>query len=443
MQRYDEYKYSGIEWIGEIPKDWEVKKLKYCLRAKITDGPHETPEFLSDGIPFLSVDGIQKGELVFDDCRKISEEDFIRYQQKCKIEKNDILMGKAASIGKIAQVKTDIQFTIWSPLALIKPSFEVLNPTFLEYFLKSEYAQFNLFQLSTFNTQRNISMQDIPKLFLILPKESEQQKIVNYLNKKITEIDELIAQKEQLLAFYEEEIEAIINQAVTKGIDLDVMIKESVFPWIGKIPEHWEVIPIKYALEIPITDGPHETPEILNKGIPFLSAEAVKNDKLDFDKKRGYISQEDHERFTMKYKPKIGDVYMVKSGATTGNLAKVETDEEFSIWSPLAALRPKKDFMTTDFLFYFMKSKSFFHSVVLGWNYGTQQNIGMGVIANLRIIHPPEEEQNLIVKYITKELSIISKKIEKTKKIIALQKEYRTSLISEVVTGKIKVTEEI
>ena len=113
--------------------------------------------------------------------------------------------------------------------------------------------------------------------------------------------------------------------------------KDSGVEWLGNIPEHWEVIPIKFSLSMPITDGPHETPDLLDDGIPFISAEAIKNDKINFDKKRGYISLEEHKRFSKKYKPKYGDVYMVKSGATTGNVARVQTHEEFNIWSPLAA----------------------------------------------------------------------------------------------------------
>lgn len=127
----------------------------------------------------------------------------------------------------------------------------------------------------------------------------------------------------------------------------------SKLSWLDEIPYGWDVIPIKFGLEIPITDGPHETPELFNEGIPFLSAEAVKNDRLNFNLKRGFISQKEHERFSKKYKPKLGDVYMVKSGATTGNVARVDTDEEFNIWSPLAAMRPKEGMLTTDFLFYF------------------------------------------------------------------------------------------
>ena len=105
----DELKDSGVEWIGKIPKDWTVSRIKWLIANKITDGPHETPEFIDSGIPFLSVDAIQDGKLVFDNSRYISYEDHTRYIKKCRPQRNDILMGKAASTGKIAIVDTDIE----------------------------------------------------------------------------------------------------------------------------------------------------------------------------------------------------------------------------------------------------------------------------------------------------------------------------------------------
>jgi type I restriction enzyme S subunit len=209
---------------------------------------------------------------------------------------------------------------------------------------------------------------------------------------------------------------------------------QSKLSWLDEIPNGWDVIPIKFGLEIPITDGPHETPEIFNEGIPFLSAESVKKDKLDFSRKRGFISIEEHKRFSMKYKPKRGDVYMVKSGATTGNMARVETDEEFNIWSPLAAMRPDTKMLTTDFLFFFMKSKPFFHSVELNWNYGTQQNIGMGVIANLQMALPPVAIQKKIASFLEHKTQQINRLIKKKKALIKKLEEQRIAVITQAVT---------
>lgn len=199
-------------------------------------------------------------------------------------------------------------------------------------------------------------------------------------------------------------------------------------------PMGWELLPVKYCLEIPITDGPHETPEILQDGIPFISAEAVKNNELDFSKKRGFISADEHARFSRKYKPIRGDVYMVKSGATTGNVARVMTDEEFNIWSPLAALRPDKKRIVSDFLFYSMLSKSFRHSVEQGWSFGTQQNIGMWVISNLQIPVPPLQTQQKIADFLDRKTAQIDGLIEKKRQLIAKLKEKRLAVITQAVT---------
>ncbi len=220
-------------------------------------------------------------------------------------------------------------------------------------------------------------------------------------------------------------------------------MKDSGIEWLGEIPAHWLVLPIKRIVETPVTDGPHETPDFLDDGIPFISAEAIKNDQIDFSKKRGFISQEDHERFSKKYIPKKGDIYMVKSGATTGNVAVVETDEEFNIWSPLAVIRPDFKKAITSFVFYFMKSKSFFQSVELSWSYGTQQNISMGVIENISIVLPPIPEQKSVASFLNRKISKIDHTISGTEKEINLIKEYRTTLISDAVTGKIDVRDEV
>jgi type I restriction enzyme S subunit len=212
------------------------------------------------------------------------------------------------------------------------------------------------------------------------------------------------------------------------------LYKDSGIEWIGQIPSHWELVPIKYTLSIPLTDGPHETPELVSEGIIFISAEAIKEDKIDFEKKRGNISIEDHERFSKKYKPQKGDVYMIKSGATTGNLARVETDTEFNIWSPLAAFRPDPEKMITDFLFFYMKSKRFFTAIELGWNYGTQQNIGMNVLENLRMAQPTIEEQTAIAHYLGRKTAEIDELIADKKRLLELYEEEKTAIINKAVT---------
>ena len=107
---YPEYKASDTEWLDAIPVHWQIQPLKFMTSSKVKDGPHETPKFIDEGIPFLSVDGIQNNKLVFEGCRYISAEDHKRFSLKCLPCKGDILLGKAASVGKVAYADEDIEY---------------------------------------------------------------------------------------------------------------------------------------------------------------------------------------------------------------------------------------------------------------------------------------------------------------------------------------------
>jgi type I restriction enzyme S subunit len=274
---------------------------------------------------------------------------------------------------------------------------------------------------------------------ILIPSKLEQTAIANYLDEKTSEIDQTIADKEELIKLYEEEKKALINEAVTKGLNPNVKLKSSGIDWLGDIPEHWFYASIKRVVDTKVTDGPHESPEFLEYGVPFVSAEAIKENKIDFNSCRGYISIEQDEIYSKKCKPKIGDILLVKSGSTTGKSAIVETDLNFNIWSPLALIRANEKIILYKNLHYSILSEQFRNLIELFWSFGTQPNIGMNVIENLKIAIPPIEEQTQIVDYIERESNLINEKTNTTQQEIALLKEYRQALIFEAVTGKICV----
>lgn len=213
-------------------------------------------------------------------------------------------------------------------------------------------------------------------------------------------------------------------------------MKDSGVEWIGEIPEDWNVGKTLYALSMPITDGPHETPELFDEGIPFISAEAVScgNGHIDFEHIRGFISQEFYEECCKKYIPQINDIYMIKSGATTGKVAKVETQKLFTIWSPLAVFRVKPQKCYYEYLYYFIKSDAYQKQIENKWTYGTQQNIGMRTLEKLLICFPSIIQQKLIADYLDAKCSKINEIIEKQQAIIEKLKEYKLSVIIETVT---------
>jgi len=207
---------------------------------------------------------------------------------------------------------------------------------------------------------------------------------------------------------------------------------------IGNVPDTWTVNKTLRCLDMPITDGPHETPSAVDEidGIPFVSAEAVScgNGSIDFEHIWGFISKEYYKECCKKYIPRIDDIYMIKSGATTGKVAIVDTERIFTIWSPLAVFRANTFIIKPKYLFYFLQSPMYLSQVELGWNYGTQQNIGMRALEQLYISYPSLTEQQQIVHFLDRKCTAIDTAIEKTKKSIEKLEEYKKAVITKAVT---------
>ncbi len=182
-------------------------------------------------------------------------------------------------------------------------------------------------------------------------------------------------------------------------------------------------------LKQPITDGPHETPSFVDDGIPFISAEAVVNNKIDFSKIRGYISKEYNDICCKKYKPQRNDVYVVKSGSTVGKIAMVDFDTKFNIWSPLAALRVN-DKNTPRYLFYLLSSDNIQDQIQLKSSKGSQPNLSMRVLEGFDVSIPPLAAQQSIVEKLDKFTALIEN-IERELDLRQKQYEYyREQLLS-------------
>ncbi|MHC1761070.1 MAG: restriction endonuclease subunit S [Negativicutes bacterium] len=436
---YPKYRDSGVEWFGEVPAGWEVKPLK--MVANIRYGIGEPPEYVDDGIPLIRATNvnsgkIEKANLVMVDPQEIPAGRIIW------LKAGDIIVVRSgAYTGDSAIIPSEFEGAI-AGFDMVLTT-RKLNSQFLSYILLSRFMKEGQLDLEKMRAaQPHLNAAELGSCFVLCPTLFEQQAIAIYLDHKTGKIDNLIDKKQELVKRLREKRSALISHAVTQGLDPKVKMKPSGVAWWGNVPEHWTVTAIKRIVGIPVTDGPHETPEILDEGVPFISAEAIRDNKIDFSRKRGFISEEEHRRFCRKYKPKRDDIYMIKSGATTGNIAIVETDEEFSIWSPLAVVRADLRKAEPRYLLAAMNSKEFQSSVQLFWSFGTQQNIGMSVIENLVIPVPPLlSEQQAIAAFIDCETGKIDALVTKVEEAIGKLKEYRSALISAAVTGKIDVRE--
>lgn len=177
--------------------EWDMRPLKEIVQTPITDGPHLTPRFYEDGVPFLSVNNLVDNKISLEDLRFISKQDHEVFSRKCKPRKNDILLGKAASVGKVAIVEQELEFNIWSPIAMIRVS-NNQDPRFIYYQLQSSDIVRQIALLTNSSSQGNIGMGDIEKLHLLLPPLLEQTTIAAVLSDMDAELAALEARRDKV-----------------------------------------------------------------------------------------------------------------------------------------------------------------------------------------------------------------------------------------------------
>jgi len=412
--RYPKYKDSGVEWLGEVPEHWEVMPLKRI--ASLKSGDSITSERIREEgeFPVFGANGIRG------------------FTDGFTHEGHHVVLGRQGALCGNVNYATG---NFWaSEHAVVARPLISAETRWLGEMLRA----MNLNQYSVTAAQPGLSMEFVGNLRSMVPPPPEQVAIAAFLDRETAKIDALIAEQQRLIELLQEKRQAVISQAVTKGLNPDAPMKDSGVEWLGEVPENWQVLALKRIVATPITDGPHETPAFQDEGVPFVSAEAVSSGEIDFTKIRGCISEEDNARYSLKYVPHRRDIYMVKSGATTGVTAIVEDRTDFNIWSPLAAIRCGT-LAVPHFILNFMRSRNFQEAVSLNWSFGTQQNIGMGVIENLPCVLPPIQEQQDVVAYLDRARDRLAPLVAKAEAAISLLQERRSALISAAVTGQIDV----
>jgi len=439
-QAYAEYKDSGVEWLGEVPVQWNVCAIKYIVSIPITDGPHETPNFFDSGVPFISAEAISTGRIDFEKIRAhISEEDNEKYSKKYCPKKYDIYMVKSgATTGITAIVETDIKFNIWSPLAVIRCS-EYFSPYFVLNFLRSLNFKEAIELNWSFGTQQNIGMGVIENLHIAKPSINEQQKIANFLGHETSKIDTLIEKQQQLIQLLKEKRQAVISHAVTKGLNPNVPMRDSGVEWLGEVPEHWDVKPLKCVCDL--IDGdrssvyPNEN-DLVDDGIPFVSSKNIVNYKLT-KKNLNYITREKFGKLS-RGKLIAGDLVITVRG-TIGHVGIFDPEiigcETGFINAQMMIIRPINGL--TDYL-QLISESSLWQSQLNVAAYGsTIKQLSNEVLGNICIAIPSFDELLNFVQTLRLRCEKIEHLIFRAQTAIELMQERRTALISAAVTGKI------
>ncbi len=439
MSKYETYKPSEVVWIGDIPEQWKVKRLKDLVNPKITDGPHETPELVDDedGVPFISAEAITENGINYEARGgNISVEQDKIYSLKCKPRRDDIFIVKSGSTtGRIGYVDTDLNFNIWSPLALVRSNSKT-SSRFLFHFLSSDCIQRQIQNFWSFGTQPNIGMGVIERLRLAIPELDDQLTIANYLDDQTQKIDRLIANKKAQAEKLKELRQIEINNAVTKGLNPNAEMKDSGIEWLGKIPKHWEKRKIATNFQI---IGSGTTPDAGNEEYYdelgkyyFVNTGDLKDCEIyDCDKK---ITDEAFAKFTSLKLFPVNTLLIAMYGATIGKVGILKTEATTN--QACCALANSYRF-NIDYMFYFFIG---IREDIIRLSYGGgQPNISQDTIKQLRIPCPPKDEQSQIVEHLKKRTSAIDQLIKNIEVQIEKLQELRKIKIYEAVTGKIKV----
>jgi type I restriction enzyme S subunit len=307
MKKYDSYKDSGVEWIGEIPEHWEYSPVKYFTEIVNGSTPSSSEESYWEGtIHWVTTDDLGKldQKYITHTRRTITELGY----KSCGTTiapKGSVVISSRAPIGHLGILKIDA-CTNQGCKTLIPKN---INSEFLHYFLG--FGRNELEALGQGSTFKELPTSALKGFKIISPPIEEQSTIANYLDQKTTQIDDLIAKKERLIQLLEEERTAMINQAVTKGLDPTVAMKDSGIEWLGEIPEHWEVKKLKYVAEV--TLGKMLTNE--DKGgyqlKPYLRAKNIEwiNPNVD-DVKEMWFSENE----IIQYRIKESDLLVSEGG---------------------------------------------------------------------------------------------------------------------------------
>jgi type I restriction enzyme, S subunit len=434
LAKYSEYKLIMIQWIREIPEHWNIYKIKHIkrdIKYSIVDGPFGTQlhsdEYLEKGIPVVRVTNLTyRGKFCSDNLVYISEKKY-RTLKRSAIVSNDVIIAKTgATIGKVG-VPNNIDKAIISSSCLKLSIRHDINPYFVKYLLISDSGQSQILSEAAGSTRDTINIEPFSNLFFPFPIKNEQNIIVNFLDKKIAEIDKLIKKDKKLIELLQERRTALINHVVTKGLNPNVRMKDSGIDWIGKAPEDWEVCRLKNRAEERKTKNNFkEKNDTIFIGLENIEGETGKllststTESIDGE---SYMFKKNNVLFG-KLRPYLSKVIKVNfDGTCTGELI---------IFSSIRGTDPK-------YLFYRLISKSFI-KLVDSMTYGVKMpRVSPYEIKNIKIVWPSLIEQQKIASYLDKQTSKIDKTIQKIQQKVNLLEEYKKSLIHHVVTGKVDV----
>ena len=432
---YENFKDSGIKWIGEIPSHWEIIKSRSIFKRYNIRSTTGKEELLSVSEYY----GVKPKKDTIDEGDYLTHAESLVGYKKCF--KNDLVMNIMLAWKK--------GLGITSFDGIVSPAYEVFHtnqnivvPKFMHYLIRTNlYAnEFKKYSYGIIDSRLRLYPENFKIIPFIIPNISEQQQISDFLDRKISEIEHNILKNQELISLLEEKKNALINQVVTKGLNPDVSMKDSGIEWIGKIPYHYEVVPLTKFLSS-LVDYRGKTPEKVGDGVFLVTAKNIKQGKINYEISQEFVKLEDYDEIMSRGKPSVGDL-LFTTEAPLGEVANVD-DSKIALAQRIIKMRGKENILDNYYLKYYMMSNTFQNNLQSLATGSTALGIKGNKLFMLKLILPPYDEQLRIVSYLDQELSHMDEIILEINKNIDLLEEYKNSLIHHVVTGKIDVRDEV
>lgn len=416
---------SGIEWIGEIPEDWEISKIKYVsdLNGRIGFRGYKQSDLVEEehGAITLGPPNMDNGKLNLLNCKYLSWEKYYE-SPEIQLRVGDILLVKTASVGKVAYVDRLVKEMTINPQLLIIKS-KNINNKFLFYVIFSEFFQSQVEMSVTGGTVPTLSQEKISNFEITNPPMTSQIKIAKYLDKMCFEVERISNKIKLEIENLENYKKSVITEAVTRGLDKNVEMKDSGIEWIGEIPEHWSISRIKY----------------------LTTSRSEKGNLSDTNK---YIGLENVESKTGKYiKTDTDYIDAVYDQCKKGDLlyGKLRPNLNKVLISPFDASCTgefeiiKESTIDKKWLYYYFLTPGF-TNIVNSSTFGAKMpRASWTFIENIKIAYPNDSEMQEIVSYIDSISNVTDVAICSKQKQLKTLEEYKKSLIYEYVTGKKEV----
>lgn len=413
---YPEYKDSGVEWLGDIPEHWNVKKLKYI--CNVQTGDKDTVMAVDDGdYPFfVRSQTVERINSVGADCEAV------------------LTAGDGVGVGKVFHYFKG-KFDYHQRVYMLNKFSGVLG-RFVFYYLSNNFYKVAL-EGNAKSTVDSLRLPQFLNFEFSLPELSVQEKIANFLDHETAKIDTLIEKQQQLIKLLKEKRQAVISHAVTKGLNPNAPMRDSDVEWLGEVPKHWDVCMIKHKC-LEITDGAHVSPETKGGEHFFVSITDIKKGIIDF--KHALLTTPVSYEYLVKAgcMPFAGDILFSKDG-TIGQTAITPDGIDFVVASSLIIIRPDRARVTPEYLDFLLQSGVVVEQVESFVKGAALRRLSIQNLLKIGGAFPPISEQIEISKYLTDMLRLYDGLEVKANDLIKLQVERRTALVSAAVTGKIDV----